>query len=75
MLPHSRQPRAAALHPVDRAPRSLHDHEPPAQAQEASPAVRRQRTRLLRELRQAGLGDTEAQAEASRLLAGDIWGG
>jgi hypothetical protein len=33
------------------------------------------RQRLLGDLREAGLSDREARAEAARLLAGDVWSG
>ncbi|WP_171042321.1 hypothetical protein [Sinomonas gamaensis] len=52
------------------------DHEsypPPADQQE--PTSLRMRQRLLGDLREAGLSDREARAEAARLLAGDVWSG
>ncbi|MDR6620860.1 hypothetical protein [Sinomonas atrocyanea] len=74
MLPRSRQSRTT-LHISNATAWPEHEHdlaEPPARF---APAPHDQRPRLLRELRQVGLGDAEAQAEADRLLAGDIWSG
>ncbi|MGY3564792.1 hypothetical protein [Sinomonas sp. RB5] len=74
MLPRNRQP-STALHISNAARWPEHEHDFPARPAGFTPAPHDQRTRLLRELRQAGLGDAEAQAEADRLLAGDIWSG
>ena len=73
MLPRSSHSRTS-LHSEKSVPRAHPDHEQQP-GSDLAPASHRQRTRLLRELRQAGLGDSEARAEASRLLGGDIWCG
>ncbi|WP_307115713.1 hypothetical protein [Sinomonas atrocyanea] len=74
MLPRSREPHTT-LHVSNAARWPEHEHDFPARPAGFAPTPHDPRTRLLRELRQVGLGDAEAQAEADRLLAGDIWSG
>lgn len=77
---------ATVLPPNERGTRTLiRTHRPPMHpewedrcqplAEDLLPASQRCREELLRELRRVGLGEDQANAEASRLLAGDVWGG
>lgn len=66
-----RVPQAAAK----AAPQQQLERELQPPVPDAARATHRRRARLLHELRQAGLSDADARAEASRLLAGDIWAG
>lgn len=69
--------RAFLRHEHGQAPvfRPAEHWPPPTRLGSRDNRALRMREHLLGNLREAGMTDDEARAEAERILAGDVWGG